>query len=184
MKKFFHAQNGKEVKLGDVVEFTHKKVTPFGNVISILTTTLNEKTLNLLIKKGEIKVVDEEKETCKNYGELWSIVVTNIINKTEWKIEKLDTILATLEKVNPWAVTQIFLKEIAIELDKKYKDHINDSEHIFVVSPQDGRIHELDKSYIKSYKAFPAFRTIEDAKIACYLMRNNLKEIFNNAKKQ
>ena len=76
------------------------------------------------------------------------------------------------------------LREIAIELDKKYDNHINNSEKIYAISPQDGRIHEVDKSHIKNYKAFPAFRNIEDAKIACSLVKNHLKSIFGDDKEK
>ena len=68
-----------------------------------------------------------------------------------------------------------------ISLDKKYDNHINKSEKIYVISPQDGRIHEINKKTVKNYKAFPAFRSIEDAKIACSLIREHLKSIFSNA---
>ena len=106
--------------------------------------------------------------------------LTNLLKKTGWKFDKLNGILSTINSVNPWAVTQIVLREIAIELDKKYKDHINKSEEIYAISPQDGRIHKINKKTIKNYRAFPAFRNVEDAKIACSLVRENLKSIFAN----
>lgn len=177
MKKFIGVESGKEVKIGDTVGImTIVDLPVFGKVKAVKSITLTETALKQLIKDGKVKVVDAE-----NHDDTWNAAITSLVEKTGWRGEKLNNILNTLEEVNPWAVTQIVLREIAIELDKKYEDHINKSEHIYAVSPQDGRIHEINKAHIKNYRAFPAFRTVEDAKIACSLVRDNLKSIFSNA---
>lgn len=177
MKKFIGVENGKEVKIGDTVGIRTIVALPvFGKVKVVNNITLTMEVLNQLIKDGKVKVVDVE-----DHNDVWNAAITSLINKTGWKEEKLSNILGTLESANPWAVTQIVLREIAIELDKKYEDHINKSEHIFAISPQDGKIHEINKAHIKNYRAFPAFRTVNDAKIACSLVRENLKSIFTNA---
>ena len=177
MKKFIGVESGKEVKIGDTVGImTTVDLPVFGKVKAVKSITLTMEVLNQLIKDGKVKVVDVE-----DHNDVWNAAITSLINKTGWKEEKLSNILGTLESANPWAVTQIVLREIAIELDKKYEDHINKSEHIFAISPQDGRIHEINKAHIKNYRAFPAFRTVNDAKIACSLVRENLRLIFANA---
>lgn len=177
MKKFIDVKSGNEVKIGDTVGIVTKMYHPFFGKIKVLKeVTLTEEILSKLIKDDKVRVVDAE-----DHDGIWNAAITNLVEKTGWKEEKLNNILVTLDSVNPWAVTQIVLREIAIELDKKYEDHINKSEHIYAVSPQDGRIHEINKAHIKNYRAFPAFRTIEDAKIACNLVRENLKSIFSNA---
>ena len=129
----------------------------------------------LSLVTGKANVVEE-----KTPNKIWNNAIESLAKKTNWKKEKLSNILNTLHIANPWAATQMVLREIAIELDKKYDDHINKSEKIYAISPQDGRIHEINKKTIKSYKAFPAFRSIEDAKIACSLIREHLKIIFSN----
>ncbi len=177
MKKFIDVKSGKEVKIGDTIDIISIiDLSVFGKVRVVKSITLTEIALKQLIKDGKVKVVDIE-----NHDDIWNAAITNLVEKTGWKGEKLNNILNTLEEVNPWAVTQIVLRGIAIELDKKYEDHINKSEHIYAVSPQDGKIHEINKAHIKNYRAFPAFRTVEDAKIACNLVRDNLKSIFSNA---
>lgn len=176
MRKFIWVKNGKEVKIGDTL-FTVviENVPIIGKLRTIKEITLTEENLNQFIKKGKVKVIATRK--CIT---IWDKVIKNLIEKTGWKEEKLDNILTNLEKVNCWATTQFILKEIAIELDKKYKDHISESEHIFAISPQDGRVHEIDKTKISSYKAFPAFRTLEEAQFACNLIKKNLKSIFTS----
>lgn len=181
MKKFIAVESGEEIKVGDKVGFATIVELPFfGKVKSMKIQTLTNKLLKKLIKSGQVKVVDEEQDS---QTILWNKIISNLNIKTGWDNEKLGSILNTFKGINLWAVLQIILKEAAIELDKKYENHIKESEHIYVISPQDGRIHEINKANIKSYKAFPAFRTIEDAKIACSFIGKELKSLFSNAKK-
>lgn len=176
MMKFIVAKSGKEINLGDKILIVGAVNTPVGTIKAQKTVTVTKELMSKFIKDGKVNVV-EEKDTNK----IWSNAIESLSKKTNWKEEKLLNILTTLHLANPWAATQMVLKEIAIELDKKYDDHINKSEKIYAISPQDGRIHEINKKTIKNYKAFPAFRSIEDAKIACSLIREHLKSIFSNA---
>lgn len=176
MMKFIVAKSGKEINLGDKILIVGAVNTPVGMIKAQKIVTVTKELMSKFIKNGKVNVV-EEKDTNK----IWSNAIESLSKKTNWKEEKLLNILTTLHLANPWAATQMVLKEIAIELDKKYDDHINKSEKIYAISPQDGRIHEINKKTVKNYKAFPAFRSIEDAKIACSLIREHLKSIFSNA---
>lgn len=176
MIKFIVAKSGKEINLGDKILIVGAVNTPVGMIKAQKIVTVTKELMSKFIKDGKVNVV-EEKDTDK----IWSNAIESLSKKTNWKEEKLLNILATLHLANPWAATQMVLREIAIELDKKYDDHINKSEKIYAISPQDGRIHEINKKTVKNYKAFPAFRSIEDAKIACSLIREHLKSIFSNA---
>lgn len=176
MMKFIVAKSGKEINLGDKILIVGAVNTPVSMIKAQKTVTVTKELMSKFIKDGKVNVV-EEKDTNK----IWSNAIESLSKKTNWKEEKLLNILTTLHLANPWAATQMVLKEIAIELDKKYDDHINKSEKIYAISPQDGRIHEINKKTVKNYKAFPAFRSIEDAKIACSLIREHLKSIFSNA---
>ena len=175
MIKFIVAKSGKEINLGDKILIVGAVNTPVGMIKAQKIVTVTKELMSKFIKDGKVNVV-EEKDTDK----IWSNAIESLSKKTNWKEEKLLNILTTLHLANPWAATQMVLREIAIELDKKYDDHINKSEKIYAISPQDGRIHEINKKTVKNYKAFPAFRSIEDAKIACSLIREHLKSIFSN----
>lgn len=176
MMKFIVAKSGKEINLGDKILIVGAVNTPVGIIKAQKIVTVTKELMSKFIKEGKVNVVEE-----KGTNKIWSNAIESLSKKTNWKEEKLLNILATLHLANPWAATQIVLREIAIELDKKYDDHINKSEKIYAISPQDGRIHEINKKTVKNYKAFPAFRSIEDAKIACSLIREHLKSIFSNA---
>lgn len=179
MKKFIVVESDKEIKLGDKITLMFGVNTPFGIVEVTKVVPVTETILMRLIADKKVKVVDTDNNT--EHDAIWDAALLNLSKKTGCKLDKLNGILSTIDSVNPWAATQIVLREIAIELDKKYDDHINKSEEIYAVSPQDGRIHKINKKTVKNYKAFPAFRNVEDAKIACSLIRENLKSIFANA---
>ena len=85
-----------------------------------------------------------------------------------------------VDAILPSAAFSMVLREIAIELDKKYKDHINNSPEIYVISLLNGKITKATKAHIKNYRNFAAFRSIEDAKIACRITKDILKEMFKS----
>lgn len=111
--------------------------------------------------------------------------IEKIADRKGWTPQKVNGWLGSIENESPIAAFNIVAREIAIDLDKKYEDHIENSEKIYVISPLDGRIHEVCKAHIKNYRNFAAFRTIEDARFACTLLREKLKGMFKtNAKRQ
>ena len=108
--------------------------------------------------------------------------IQKIAEKLDWKVEKVYDYLNSVDAILPVAAFSMVLREIAIELDKKYEDPIEKSPEIYVISMLDGRITKANKAHIKNYRNFSAFRTIEDAKIACRITRDILKEMFKSGK--
>lgn len=111
--------------------------------------------------------------------------IKEIAKKKGWNPERATGWLNGIAELSPIAAFNIIVREIAVYLDKKYEDHIENSEKIYVISSLDGRIHEVCKKHIKNYRNFAAFRTIEDARFACNLLREWLKGMFTkNAKRE
>lgn len=104
--------------------------------------------------------------------------IQKIADKKGWKYDKANGWLASIEEISPTAAFSIILREIAIELDQKYEDHIENSEEIYVISTINGRITKVIKKHIKNYKNFAAFRTLEDAKIAYNILKPKIKQMF------
>ena len=187
MKKFI-LKNGKEVKMGDkllkhgVVDSLLGKVTIMQEVI------VDEKTLPELIKAGVLTQVDCAHGAdcpCKHCtkGEVpmdMNFYIEKIAARLGWKPERVYNYLNNVDSIIPAAAFSMVLREIAVELDKKYEDHIENSPEIYVISMLDGRITKANKAYIKNYRNFAAFRTIEDAKIACRIVKPILKEMFKS----
>ena len=108
--------------------------------------------------------------------------VEKVGERAGWKYQKTQNLLNTLDELYPIIPFSLILREIAVDLDKQYVDHIEDSFEIFVISTVNGKITQADKSYITSYRNFAAFRTIEDAKFACHILSPIMKEIFQNGR--
>lgn len=122
--------------------------------------------------------IKEEEEVNLEY------FISKIAEKKGWKLEKANGWLKSIADINTSAAFSIILKEIAVWLDHKYEDHIENSEKIFIISTFDGRIHEICKAHIKNYRNFAAFRTIEDARFACNILKHWLKGMFKTNVKE
>lgn len=112
-----------------------------------------------------------------------SYYVNSLAQKKGWKPEKMAGFLNNLSEINLGAAFQVILREVAVELDKKYEDHIEKSEEIYCVSLTNGHIFKADKQFIKNFRNFSAFRTLDDAKLACKITRGLLKDMFKSGRK-
>ena len=191
MKKFlkkFYLKNGKEVQVGDTITKVIKTKHPLlGEVTMVENVVVTEAALPKLIEKGIIITspgsdfdVDKFKPAESHMN--LHYYVEKLAKKLNWKVEKMYNYLNTIDSVYPAAAFSMILREVAIELDKKYEDHIEKSPEIYVISMLDGKITKANKAHIKNYRNFAAFRSVEDAKTACSIVREILKELFKSGK--
>lgn len=188
MEKIY-LKNGKEVQLGDTICRVEEKNHPlFGKCKLTDCIPITKQTLPVLIKAGIITVKQDADKSAspvqKDGGVPMDLefYVQKIAEKLGWKIEKVYNYLNSVDTILPAAALSMVLREIAIELDKKYEDHIEKSPEIYVISTFDGRITKANKAHIKNYKNFAAFRSVSDAKIACRITKDILKEMFKSGK--
>ena len=188
MEKFY-LKNGKEVQIGDTLTKVIKTKHPlFGKSTMVESVVVTEAAIPKLLKAGIIsksigKVVKEAEEY-EMEGKKLSLdyYIEKLAERLGWKVDKVYNYLNTIDSVYPVAAFSMILREVAIELDKKYKDHIENSPEIYVISVFDGRITKANKAHINNYRNFAAFRSVEDAKIACSIMKDILKELFKSGK--
>lgn len=186
MKKFYLA-NGKEVKLGDTICRVEDKNHPlFGKCKLTDYIPITKHILPELIEAGIITVKQDEDKSVSPVQKDNEVpmdleyYIQKIAEKLGWKVEKVYNYLNSVDTILPAAAFSMILREIAIELDKKYEDHIDKSPEIYVISMFDGRITKANKAHIKNYRNFAAFRSVSDAKIACKITKDILKEMFKN----
>ena len=172
-EKLYLASTGREVTYGDQIigHFCKDGIT------SATVITISDAIIPLL-KDAGILVTTPPKDT----GVTMSKVAKRIANRLGRKPQKVERYLDSVDEIMPMAAFNMVVREIAVMLDEKYPDHINKSEKIYCISPLDGRIHEVCKAHIKNYRNFAAFRTIEDAKLACSILRKSLKDMFKSGK--
>lgn len=183
MEKIY-SKNGKEVQLGDILTKVSKVKDPFfGEGAVVQRVVVTEGILPELIKAGIVTIAKPEKSVTKAEIPMeMEYYIQKIAERLGWKVDKVYNYLNSVDTILPAAAFSMVLREIAIELDKKYKDHIEKSPEIYIISTLDGRITKANKAHIRNYRNFAAFRTIEDAKIACRITKDILKEMFKSGK--
>lgn len=183
MEKIY-LKNGKKVQIGDTLVKVSKVVDPFFGGAVVQHIVVTEDILPRLLELGIVTTTNPTKSTVVESEAPMELeyYIQKIAKKLGWKMEKVYNYLNSVDSILPTAAFSMVLREVAIELDKKYEDHIEKSPEIYVISMLDGRITKANKAHIKNYRNFAAFRTIEDAKIACRITRDILKEMFKSGK--
>ena len=186
MEKIY-LENGKEVQIGDTLTKTSKVVDPlFGECTMVHHIVVTKDTLPKLLEAGIVTTTKPAKSTVTETKVPMDLefYIQKIADRLGWKINKVYNYLNTIDSVLPSAAFSMVLREIAVELDKKYEGHIETSPEIYVISTLNGKITKVNKAHIKNYRNFAAFRTIEDAKIACRITRDILKEMFKDTSEE
>lgn len=184
MKKFYF-KNGEEVQIGDVICKTEDIDHPvFGEGVVVQHIVVTKDILSKFLEAGIVTTTNPAKSAVVESEVPMELeyYIQKIAERLGWKIEKVYNYLNSVDTIFPATAFSMILREVAIELDKKYKDHIRKSPEIYAISMLNGRITEVNKAHIKNYKNFAAFRSINDAKIACSIVKDILKEMFKSGK--
>ena len=172
MNKLKLKKTGKEVKMGEKLI---KVMNLCGIPIPIAQIEINKTTLPDLIKHGIIVAEGSDSDIDITIGG----AIQHLANRIGWNKKNLEKYLSNLYKISPAAAFEIVLKEVAILLDEKYPDHINNSNEIWVINKVNGEIQKLkDMSKIKSFQHFAAFRSLDDALIAKKIMAPVLQDLY------
>lgn len=156
-------------------------MTSFGPVpFDVIKDHLDPKVAEVIEKNKEAILAAIEKSATPLEIDYY---INSLAEKKGRKPEKMAGFLNSLAELNLGAAFSVILREVAIELDKKYEDHIEKSEEIYCVSLTNGHIFKADKKFIKNYRNFAAFRTLDDAKLACKITRGLLKDMFKSGRK-
>lgn len=147
--------------------------TPFGNV--------PYEAIKEYLPVSVTSIIDKNKDTLTK--ETVSMDIRYYINSIAKKHGYTDTdmqdMITKITSIYPFAAFAIILKEVAIELDKAYPDHISNCKEVYVISSGTGKITKIPSSYVKNFRNFAAFRTEEDARIACRILRHLMKQMFS-----
>ena len=178
MKKYVFVKTGGAVELGQ--KLARVADTSRGPV-TVEEVKITEKTLPKLIKEGVISVREEEPE-CTHVNV--DYYIEHLAERINWEPGNLAEYLINLAGISEAAVFSVLLREVAIVMDKKYPNHIERSREIYVISMTDGEIHKLRELHkVKNFRNFAAFRTIEDALCAKYILKDFMKELFKRGGK-
>lgn len=148
--------------------------------------TNNEFLINFLTKLlSELEVMNTASNQVDNPDDSQAVDIMDFVpvfaKKFNLSIPETQTMLQTLYDINPGACISLFAKEIAIFLDLRYPDHISELNEYFVLSLTDGCIHTCNTP-IKNHQCIALFRTLDDAKYACKVLKPMLKAVYGKQK--
>lgn len=182
MNKYYYADSNVEVKVGGPIDLHIKSSA--GN-ITIQINKVDEKTLENLVKIGAIRKVSRMSGRKLLAKEDIPMDLEFYVSKLEKQLGQEPGFLAMLQKatwrIAPASVSDLLLMFIAKYLDEQYPDHIRESKELFGVDV-DGRIVRLNPREIKTFRTFAAFRSLDDARIACRILKPLSKKIFKGGK--
>lgn len=175
MKKKFRLEDGSLAELGDVLYLNSED--------SFWCGTIDNNSIPWLLKMGAITEVNEEelKEESKKEPEIEVIdVIDHLAKRMRWKIDNVCKYLDTITEIYPMACFNILLREVALILDSKYPDNIKNCKEIWTISSVTGNFVLLDTKAEKHFKNFAAFRSLDDAKKAVSILKNEMNELFGS----
>lgn len=182
MNKYYYADSDVEVKVGGPIDLHIKSSA--GN-ITIQINKVDEKTLENLVKIGAIRKVSRMSGRKLLAKEDIPMNLEFYVSKLEKQLGQESGFLTMLQKatwhIAPASVSDLLLMFIAKYLDEQYPDHIRESKELFGVDV-DGRIVRLSPKEIKTFRTFAAFRSLDDARIACRILKPLKKKIFKGGK--
>jgi hypothetical protein len=173
MKRKFYLKNGEEVNIGDIIvsEYTE------GNRKIHEEIEINDDSIPELLQDEIIQVSYEDNAPKKIIEDHLAYYIIKLAERKGLNSEEVACILDDVDKLNPSTSFTILLKEIAIEFDKKYLNHIRKCKSIFIVSSIDGKIYKVDND-IKNFNNFAAFRTRQEAERALEILEPVYKNLF------
>lgn len=180
----FITKDGKRVSLGDSLSITatFKKGEVETNFI-FRSSNLTLSQARILVMEGmlkEEKLLDKVEKGSKipTLDDAVALVSTWLMGTPHAK----GTAGEFLAVMPDYTRFSIILRALAVLIDRKYPDHINNAgvDKYFSIDMTNGRVCEVPKGKIKNFRNFAAFRSIDDIKIATKILRPLIKELWPN----
>lgn len=179
----FITKDGKKVSLGEPLSITTVlKNEGVETTFMFRSDELTSSQARILIMKGmlkEGKPLDREPiPVVPTIDEVFALVSTWLTGTPHAK----DTAKEFLAAMPDYAGFSVVLRALAVLIDRKYPDHINnaDVDKYFTIDMTNGKVCEVPKGKIKNFRNFAAFRSIDDIKIATKILRPSIKELWPN----
>lgn len=173
----FITKDGKKVSLGEPLSITailkNEKMETF---FVFRSNNLTSSEARILIMKGMLK--EEKEPKVPTIDEAFALVSTWLTGTPHAK----DTAKEFLAAMPDYAGFSVVLRALAVLIDRKYPDHINNAnvDKYFTIDMTNGKVCEVPKGKIKNFRNFAAFRSIDDIKIATKILRLSIKELWPN----
>lgn len=179
----FITKDGKKVSLGEPLSITAiLKNEEVETTFIFRSDHLTSLEARILVMKGmlkEEKLPDREAiPVVPTTDETFALISTWLMGTPHEK----DTAKEFLAAMPDYAEFSVVLRALAVLIDRKYPDHINnaDVDEYFTIDMTNGRVCKVPKGKIKNFRNFAAFRSIDDIKIATKILRPFIKKLWPN----
>ena len=173
----FITKEGKKVSLGEPFSVTATlKDEGVKTTYIFRSDRLTSSQARMLVMRGILK--EAAIPMLPTIDEAFALVSTWLMGTPHEK----DTAKEFLAAMPDYARFSVMLRALAVLIDRKYPDHINnaDVDKYFTIDMTNGRVCEVPKGKIKNFRNFAAFRSIDDIKIATKILRPFIKELWPN----
>lgn len=185
MKDTFITKEGKRVSIGEPFSIT---VTSNENGVETKFVFKSDNLTVLQAKmlvNAEVLTKEESKTEIKvpTLEEAITLVGTWILGDSLANTDFAKQTIAKLLSVMPfYAMFLTLLRALAVLIDRKYSDHINNAnvDKYYTIDMTNGRVCEVPKGKIKNFRNFAAFRSVDDIKIATKILRPFIKKMWPN----
>lgn len=178
MSKYYYHGSEEEIKVGDPIDLL---IESSKGLIGLYIGEADENVLSLLAKEGYIlkdnKAIGKPLLTKDQIPMDLDFYLRALIEKMKAEGVSLKAFARATEKIAPAALYDLLLIFIAKYLDEQYPDHIRESKKIFGIDVN-GKVIQVDPETINTFKTFAAFRSAEDAGIACRILRPLKRDLF------
>lgn len=154
-KKYFIKGTSIQVDKGSDLKVTFEKIT--------------EKELELLVEAGVLNIVEES---------ILEKAIKKLADKAGITLDVMEDFIYTLGCMNEWVATKLLLKQVAIEMDRKYEGHISKCPRVYFISSHTLSALQIDPAYYNSDRV-SLFRSKEEAEEALKCVREYLGFLLN-----
>lgn len=130
--------------------------------------------------KVDIEILKQLKNDIKDNERIEKINIYYITDrlavKRSWSLETMRDFLNDLKRINRAAYCSVILKEIAIYLNSRYNDNIEEINKGWYISLIDGMPCYTNITY--EPKGYATFRTLKDALAAWYVVHNDIIKLY------
>lgn len=169
MIKYYLKSNGQEVKVGDTIKVSSQTSTPFGVGTTVIHVTMTQDLIPKLIENDVIEKRDTDSKDMKFY-------VRKVARRFGITFPEAEDMLGTFINVEPVLALNTLLKEMSIHMNKDVD--ISKLPKVYVISTVNGQVCEIQKSAIRNYAHFAAFRSKEQAYEAMRLLKHLLEHMY------
>ena len=173
MKRYIVVSSGTPCDIGDRVHCIGYELSSDGLKPVNKTLTLTQDIIDNLLEQGVLDLAEGEAEREEAFGKYLEAVAS----KLNLLPDDFTELLISMHRVFPTAIIDMFMLEIAKQLNKEEE---TPTKEWYYISRFDGRAYQLNKlpSNPNAQEFIPMFKSLEDAEYARTILCTLIEDIY------